>query len=186
MKYGPEAPGRGKPSIFVYFFPEWQSWCSLGKEGIKDWSSDIFPKLPRDLNYWKKNSNKIFIFSTIFLMDLLRFFFIISKPNQLRPWKSPLIWHLRFFYCILWKRAWSELSNTPPTWFNLIYRIWMLIIHSWEIFRKSENWKISQLRTAGKHARLIGFIYIWGVWKVQTNLSLIVCNHKLVPEVQVL
>ena len=37
--YGPVAPGRGKPSIFVYLFFEMQSWCGLGNVDIKVWSS---------------------------------------------------------------------------------------------------------------------------------------------------
>ena len=64
-------------------------------------------------------------------------FSLYWKIRQLEHWKSPFIWQIWIFCCILRKRAWSQLFNTPPTWFNLIILIWMLIIRSWGVFRKS-------------------------------------------------
>ena len=98
-------------------------------------------------------------------MDMLRYFVIWLKNTPTWALKISLIWNLPIVCCILWKRAWSDLFKTLPTWFNPIFLTCMLIIRSWVIFRKCEIVKISQLSTAGKHSRLIGFIYIGGVLK---------------------
>ena len=97
-------------------------------------------------------------FHGLFWWIFWEIFSLYWKTRQLEHWKSPFIWHIWIFCCILRKRAWSELFKTPPTWFNPIILIWMLIIRSWEVFRKCENLKIHQLRTAGNHAKLIRII----------------------------
>ena len=48
--HGPVSPGLGKASIFVYLFFERQSWCGMGNDGIKVWSSVTIPKWVSHLN----------------------------------------------------------------------------------------------------------------------------------------
>ena len=85
--YGPVSSGRGKTSIFVYLlFLERHSWCGMGNEGIKFWSSITFPKWTSNLNYLRNNVNKINLID--FLRDYLRGLF-----NRLKI--SPT-WALKF------------------------------------------------------------------------------------------
>ena len=101
--YGPAAPGREKPSIFVLLFFQRQIWCGFGNKGIKVWSIVVFPKWMGDLNYWRNKFKKsIFI---DFLMDFWEIYSLDWKTHQLRHYKSSIIWHLHilnnFGFCEL-------------------------------------------------------------------------------------
>ena len=96
FKYGPESPGRGKPSIFVLFIFERQSRCGLWNEGIKLWSSVAFPKWMGDLNYWRKKFEKS-IFMDFFDGFFERFFHYIEKHVNLSIENLPLYDTYEFF-----------------------------------------------------------------------------------------
>ena len=140
-----------------YFF--WKGKAGAGCEmKVSNFGQVLpFPNRWGNLNYWRKKIWKTY-FDGFFWWIFWEIFSLYWKTRQLEHWKSPFIWHIWIFCCILRKRAWSELFKTPLTWFNPIILIWMLIVRSWGIFRKCENLKISQLRIAGKHAIIIGFI----------------------------